>query len=187
MPVARLPRRAHHGGAVKVCQNDQLVSKTYLIYGDGPFKAPAHNPNGRERAGWGVAKFEVVQEDRAVMLKPVYNLGGRVVTPNSLQCMAKHDLGAQEESNETGEWSALGCALRDILKELNDDKEVVLEVEFRQDCYDVIKKLLNGEIVLQNVLLVRGQEIMAGIAETQAGAFSVPWSRACSWQMRGPR
>ena len=83
MPVARLPRRAHHGGAVKVCKKDMMVTKTYLIYGDGSFKAPAHDPNGRERAGWGVAKFEVVQVERSVMLKPVYNLGGRVVTPNS--------------------------------------------------------------------------------------------------------
>jgi hypothetical protein len=141
---------------VKVCQNDQVVSKTYLIYGDGSFKAPAHNPNGRERAGWGVAKFEVVQKDRAVMIEPVYNLGGRVVTPNSLQHVAKHDLGAQTESNDAGDWTALGHALRDILKELNDDKELVLEVEFRQDCYDIIKKLLNGEVVLQNVILVRG-------------------------------
>ena len=141
---------------MKACKKNLMVSKTYLIYGDGSFKAPAHNPNGRERAGWGVAKFEVVQEERPVMLKPVYNLGGRVVTPNSLQHVAKHDLGAQAESNDTGEWSALGRALRDVLRELDNDKDLVLEVEFRQGCYDAIKKLLNGEVVLQNALLIRG-------------------------------
>ena len=45
--------------------------------------------------------------------------------------MAKFDLGAQVETNDTGEWPALGYAIRDILKELDEDKDLVLEVEFR--------------------------------------------------------
>ena len=49
----------------------------------------------------------------------------------------------------------LGHATRDVLNDLKKDPELVLEIEFRQDCMDIIKKLLNGEVVLQNVLLVR--------------------------------
>jgi hypothetical protein len=153
--IARLPRRAHLGGAVKVCNKNEKVTKTLLIYGDGSFKAPAHNPNGRERGGWGVAKFEVVQKESAMVLAPACNLGGRTVTPASLNCMKPHDLGAAEETNDTGEWSALGHAIRDVLRDLKNDPELVLEIEFRQDCMDIIKKLLNGEVVLQNAMLVR--------------------------------
>ena len=153
--MARLPRRAHLGGAVKVCKKNEKVTKTLLIYGDGSFKAPAHNPNGRERGGWGVAKFEVVQKESAIVLLPAYNLGGRIVTPTSLNYMKPCDLGATEETNDTGEWSALGCAIRDVLRDLKNDPELVLEIGFRQDCMDIIKKLLNGEVVLQNALLVR--------------------------------
>ena len=40
--MARLPRRAHLGGAVKVCKKNEKVTKTLLIYGDGSLKAPSH-------------------------------------------------------------------------------------------------------------------------------------------------
>ena len=153
--MARLPRRAHLGGAVKACKKNEKVTKTLLIYGDGSFKAPAHNPNGRERGGWGVTKYEVVQKERAIVLLPVYNLGGRIVTPTSLNYVKPCDLGATEETNDAGEWSALGCAIRDVLRDLKNDPELVLEIEFRQDCMDIIKKLLNGEVVLQNAMLAR--------------------------------
>ena len=153
--MARLPRRAHLGGAVKACNKNEKVTKTLLVCGDGSFKAPAHNPNGRERGGWGVAKFEVVQKERAIVLLPVCNLGGRIVTPTSLNYVMPHDLGATVETNDTGEWSALGRASRDVLNDLENDPELVLEIEFRQDCMGMIKKLLNGEVVLQNTLLAR--------------------------------
>ena len=90
-----------------------------------------------------------------------------VVVPESPKCLQEFSLGANGESNVTAEWPACGCALMDVSWHLKQDENLdeKVDVETRQDCYQVRDVLCGGGNITQNVVLMkRVMELWKGVS-----------------------
>ena len=146
-----MPPLTRGGKRVAADQPGQLL----IYYPDGNYKTPDNNPLGNSRAGAGVAKCGVgVDSNGITKMRHLYNICLPVVTDISLQRFQHLNLGANEHSNIVGEWSALGDSITDIIWAAKNQPDEIMDIEIRQDCFEVLDVLVSDRAYSANIILI---------------------------------
>ena len=77
-----------------------------------------------------------------------------VVTGRSLNIFQHLNIGANEHSNIVGEWSALAYALMGVIWTAESNPDGIMDIEIRQDCFEVLDVIVNKRQYSANVVLI---------------------------------
>lgn len=130
-----------------------LPDRVLMYYPDGSEKAPASNPQGRHRAGAGVAKLLITHPDGIPTVHHLCDICMPVVTQTSPVYLQGFNYGANAETNITAEWCAFISILDDVVWDLGQHGDT-LEVEIRQDCHEILDCMLGVGTDLVNSRLI---------------------------------